>query len=154
MLQVTLPCFCVQVPCDSCTMLKVTPAGSWSVTWTPVAVLGPLFLITRMYQKGLPCWNPPFSSWSSESANFVIWRSAVPAFAATMAVVAEAELLAVFGSVSLPLMVVGWVMVGGRAGVFVTMVIVAVAPEANAATLEVTVAESLEQVPWVALGGA
>ena len=81
------------------------------MTVTPVAVLGPLFLMTRTYQKGLFCWNGGFMSPSSGNAYLLIWRSAVPLFAATTCVLAEAELLAVFGSVSLALIVAVLVMV-------------------------------------------
>src|SRR6266481_6748292 len=45
--QVTVPPVCVQVPLVVETLRKVTPAGRWSTTVTPVAVLGPRFLTVR-----------------------------------------------------------------------------------------------------------
>src|ERR1700737_2973002 len=121
------------------------------MTTTPVAVLGPLFLPTRAYQKGLFCWNGGFISQSSGNAYFVIWGSAVPVFGATICVLAEAELFAVFGSVSLALTVAVLVMVPVAVGALTTMVIVALAPFASGPMLHVTVPEAWVQVPWVEL---
>src|SRR3979411_2529359 len=118
------------------------------MTTTPVAVLGPLFLMTRTYQKGLFCWNGGFISPSSGNAYLLIWRSAVPVFGATICVLAEAELLAGFGSVSLALTVAVLVIVPVVDGAFTTMVIVALAPFASEPTWHVTVPEALVQVPW------
>ena len=91
------------------------------------------------------------SNSSSENAYFAIDRSADPAFAATTWVVADAELLAEFGSDSLALILAVLVIVTGFAGAFTTMVIVAVAPMASEPTMQVTVLEAWVQVPWVEL---
>ena len=45
--QVTVPLACLQVPLLVATLRKVRPAGSWSLTVTPVAVVGPRFLTVR-----------------------------------------------------------------------------------------------------------
>src|SRR5207244_1797661 len=64
-------------------------------------------------------------------------------------VVADAVLLAAFGSGSLPLTVAVLVMVPAVAGAVALIVIVALAPEASEPTAQVTVPEALVQVPWV-----
>src|SRR5205809_664114 len=68
---------------------------------------------------------------------------------ATMVVDADAVLLAVFESGSLPLTVAVLVMVPAVAGAVALMVIVALAPEARLPTEQVTVPEALVQVPWL-----
>src|SRR5438309_1240726 len=60
-------------------------------------------------------------------------------------VVADAVLLAAFGSASLPSTVAVLVMVPAFAGAVALMVIVALAPEASEAALQVTVPEALVQ---------
>src|SRR5947208_390013 len=62
---------------------------------------------------------------------------------------ADAVLLALFGSGSLPPMVAVLVMVPAVAGAVALIVIVALAPEASEPTAQVTVPEALVQVPWV-----
>src|SRR5438270_277811 len=64
-------------------------------------------------------------------------------------VTADARLLAVFGSGSLPLTVAVFVIGPAVAGVVTLMVIVALAPEARLPTEQVTVPEALVQVPWL-----
>src|SRR5229473_6172092 len=76
----------------------------------------------------------------------VIDRSA---WADPIVVVADAVLLAVFGSGSLPFTVAVLVMVPAVAGAVALMVIVALAPEARLPTEQVTVPEALVQVPWL-----
>src|SRR5438132_520610 len=66
-------------------------------------------------------------------------------------VVADAVLLALFGSDSLPVTVALLVMVPAVAGAVALIVIVALAPEARGPTAQVTVPEALVQVPWVEL---
>src|SRR5216684_1797309 len=68
---------------------------------------------------------------------------------ATIVVVADAVLLAVFGSGSLPLTVAVLVMVPAVAGAVALMVIVALAPEARLPTVQVTVPDAWVQVPWL-----
>src|SRR5260370_173755 len=68
---------------------------------------------------------------------------------ATMVVVADAVLLAGFGSASLPFTDAVLVMVPAVAGAVALMVIVALAPEARLPTEQVTVPEALVQVPWL-----
>src|SRR5436305_1438924 len=64
-------------------------------------------------------------------------------------VVADAVLLAGFGSGSLPLIVAVLVMVPAVAGAVALVVIVALAPGGREPTWQVTVAEALVLVPWV-----
>ena len=64
-------------------------------------------------------------------------------------VVADAVLLAAFGSGSLPLTVAVLVMVPAVAGAVTVMVNVELAPEARLPTEQVTVPEALVQVPWL-----
>src|SRR5260370_17451348 len=66
---------------------------------------------------------------------------------ATIVVVADAVLLAVFGSGSLPLTVAVLVMVPAVAGAVALMVIVALAPEARLPTEQVTVPDAWVQPP-------
>src|SRR5438105_3353068 len=66
-------------------------------------------------------------------------------------VVADAVLLAAFGSASLPLTVAVFVMLPPFAGAVALIVIEALAPEASEPTLQVTVPEALVQVPGVEL---
>src|SRR5438270_8453154 len=61
----------------------------------------------------------------------------------------DAELLAEFGSGSLPLIVAVLTMVPAVAGAVALIVIVALAPDASEPTPEVSVPEALVQVPWV-----
>jgi hypothetical protein len=63
-------------------------------------------------------------------------------------VVADAVLLALFGSGSLPVTVAVLVMVVGVAGAVALIVMFALAPLASEPTLQVTVPEALVQVPW------
>src|SRR5258708_21262005 len=66
---------------------------------------------------------------------------------ATIVVVADAVLLAVFGSGSLPLTVAVLVLVPAVAGAVALMVNVALAPEARLPTVQVTVPAALVQPP-------
>src|SRR5229473_5788785 len=68
---------------------------------------------------------------------------------AATCVAAEAVLLAVFGSGSLPFTVAVLVTVPAVAGAVALMVIVALAPEARLPTEQVTVPEAKVQVPWL-----
>src|SRR5881396_2189084 len=70
---------------------------------------------------------------------------------ATMVVDADAVLLAVFGSASLPLTEAVLVMVPAVAGAVALMVIVALAPEGRLPTEQVTVPDACVQVPWLEL---
>src|SRR5438309_1261278 len=77
-----------------------------------------------------------------------MFRSAIAVFALTC-VVADAVLLAVLGSGSLPVTVAVFVMLPGVTDVVTLMVIVALAPLARLPTEQVTVPEALVQVPWL-----
>src|SRR2546423_591367 len=85
-------------------------------------------------------------------ACLLIDRSADPPVVTTLtSVLAEAESLAGFGSVSLPLIVASLVMVPAVAGAVALIVMLAVAALAREPTSQVTVPEALVQVPWVEL---
>src|ERR1700730_13866128 len=109
---------------------KVTPAGRVSVTVTPVAGDGPLFLATIVYASGLLVL-------AVAGAVLVIDRSADTGVLTV--VDAEAVLLAVFGSGWSAFTVAVFVIVPAVAGVVTLMVNVALAPLARLATVQVTV---------------
>src|ERR1700730_17178691 len=73
---------------------------------------------------------------------------AVDAVGKGTCVVADDELLAALGSVSLPVIVAVLVMSPAVAGAVALIVIVALAPLARLPTLQVTVPEAFVQVPW------
>src|SRR5260370_20874971 len=86
--QVTVPDACVQVPWVDDADTKVTPAGRVSVTPTPVAGLGPLFLATAAHVNAMP-------TVTLYGAFFVIKKSAW--IGAVTQVGAEAVVLPRFG---------------------------------------------------------
>ena len=51
---VTVPLECEQVPCEGVAESYVTPAGSVSVSWTPVAPSGPELWAVRVYVRSWP----------------------------------------------------------------------------------------------------
>src|SRR5436305_2039585 len=90
-------------------------------------------------------YSPPLRG----KACLLIDRSADPPVVTTLtSVLAEAESLAGFGSVSLPLIVAALVMVPAVAGAVALVVRLAVAALAREPTSQVTVPEALVQVPW------
>src|SRR5260370_747525 len=124
--QVTVPDACVQVPWVDDADTKVTPAGRVSVTPTPVAGLGPLSVATTVYVMVLLIW-------AVAGPILVMDMSAVPV--PWIWVTADAWLLAVFGSNSLPATTAVLVIEPGEAGAVTLMVIVAVAPTARLPTV-------------------
>src|SRR2546423_11174725 len=87
-------------------------------------------------------------------ACLLIDRSADPPVVPTLtSVLAEAESLAGFGSVSLPLIVAALVMVPAVAGAVALIVMLAVAALAREPTSQVTVPEAVGQGPWGGLAG-
>src|ERR1700730_17424357 len=138
--QVTVPAEFVQLPWLDVAETKVTPLGRVSVTVTPVAGLGPLLVATIVYTIGLLVLTVV-------GAVFVMDMSAVPV--PWIVVTADAWLLAVFGSDSLPPITAVFVIVPGDGGAVPLMVIVTLAPAARLPTVQLTVPEALVQVPWV-----
>src|SRR5438309_1663329 len=100
--------------------------------------------------RELPTRRRGYSSPLRGKACLLIDRSADPPVVTTLtSVLAEAELLAGFGSVSLPLIVAALVMVPAVAGAVALIVMLAVAALATREpTSQVTVPEALVQVPW------
>src|SRR5688572_7656353 len=86
--QVTVPDDSLQEPCEGVAELKVTPAGSVSLTLTPVAFQGPALPMSSVYVS-----SAPWSTGSGES-DFVSERFA----AGSTVVAALTELFAEFGS--------------------------------------------------------
>jgi hypothetical protein len=139
MLQVTVPLAWLQVPVDApvhVALPNVTPAGSGSVTTTPVALLGPLFVAVMAYARELPT-----KTGSGESL-FVTPRS-VRVFTV---VLVEAVLFPEFRSVWLPAILALFVIVPAAVGVTV-IVIVTDAPLARLPRLQVTVPLAWLHVP-------
>src|SRR5437763_915059 len=94
------------------------------------------------------CESPPLPG----KTCLLIDRSADPPVVGTVtSVLAEAELLAGLGSVSLPLIVAVLETVPAVAGAVALIVIVALAALASEPTSQVTVPEALVQMPWVAV---
>src|SRR2546423_320384 len=102
----------------------------------------------RKYHRASLAWKGEFEKKSSGIAYFVIERSAV-ALVVDPCVVAEAELLAALGSGSVAVTLAVLTMVPAVAGAVALIVIVALAPDASEATLQVTVLPAMVQVPWV-----
>src|SRR5438309_29244 len=136
MLQVTVPEALVQVPWVELAETNVTPEGRVSVTVVPVAPFGPLLVAFRVYVIGAV-------TVAVVGPVLVIATSACSAAVCTV-VDADAELLAGFGSDSLPLTVAVLVMVPTEVGLTV-IVNVTLAPEASELALQVTVTEALVQ---------
>src|SRR5260370_563219 len=134
--QVTVPDACVQVPWVDDADTKVTPAGRVSVTPTPVAGLGPLSVATTVYVMVLLIW-------AVAGPILVMDMSAVPV--PWIWVTADAWLLAVFGSNSLPATAAVLVIEPGEAGAVTLMVIVTVAPTARLPTGQVPVPAAVVQ---------
>jgi hypothetical protein len=133
-LHVTLPEALVQGPRVELAETNVTPAGRVSVTTTAVAPFGPLLEAVTVYVIGVVAV-------AVAGAVLVIATSAFSGADDTL-VVADDELLAVFGSGSFAVAVAVLVMVPIAVGVTV-IVFVALAPDASEPTVHVTVPETL-----------
>jgi hypothetical protein len=135
--QVTVDAEMLHVPWVAAAELTVAPDVTDSLTVTPVADCGPLFVTTTVEVTGEP-WTPVAGAVSLTA------RSAPVVAETTM--LADAELLAGFGSAWLAPTVAVLVTVPDW-GAVATMVTVAAAPLASEPTAQATVVVPA-QVPW------